>query len=113
MTEAQRMVKLKNGKEEPANLVAVTMVSIEALMESDPISFYEFVMKSRDAKHKVWSQQNVEKLTREKLTRAGLMGIDGHVHGSIANIVASGVTGDGLNMKIVSPVESVPAAPQS
>lgn len=97
-TDTQRLVKLKNGSEEPANLVAVTMVSIGALAGRDPIAFYELVMKSRDPKHKVWSDAQVK-----TLSTAGLMGSDGHVHGSIANVVACAVTGEGLAMKLGDP----------
>lgn len=88
------MVRLKNGTEEPENLVKVVYMSATALLNRDPISFYELVMKSRDDNHKVFSDHQKDVLTRL-----------GFIHRSVANIIVSGTTGDGLEMTFGSPVE--------
>lgn len=44
-------VTLKNGTVEAKPLVAVTLMSLEHLINPDPIAFYELVMVCRDRDH--------------------------------------------------------------
>jgi len=55
-------------------------------------------MKSRDPKHRLWSPD-----IAAQLSRLGLLGPDGHVHRSVANVVASAVQGDDLAMTMRDP----------
>lgn len=47
------MTRLKNGSDEATGLVAVTRMVVLNLLQRDPISFYELVMKCRDRNHKI------------------------------------------------------------
>ena len=93
------MIRLKNGSDELSTLVAVTMMSLKNLIESDPISFYELVSKARDRNHKVWSQRQTD-----VLVGLGLMEREGTLHNSISNVVLSAVSGEGLAMTLGDPV---------
>lgn len=93
------MVRLKNGTEELSTLIAVVMLSLKNLIGDDPISFYELVMKARDRNHKVFSQHQID-----VLTRLGLMEPEGNLHQSVINVVLSAVTGEGLGMSLGDPV---------
>ena len=92
------MVKLKNGTEEMEPLVKVTMLSIESLLSSDPIGFYELVMICRNPKHPAWGDAPA------KLARLALLQSNHQPHDSIKNIVLSAVVGDGLDMRLINPV---------
>ena len=92
-------VTLKNGAVEAKPLVAVTLMSLEHLINSDPIAFYELVMVCRDKDHKPFGD------TREKLETSGLwQAHEPRPHESIRNVVLSAVTGDGLDMVLGAPV---------
>lgn len=91
-------VKLRNGGEEADVLVAATMASVRGLLRSNPVAFYELVMKARDARHRFWSDS-----IRRDLADLGLVDSEGRVHRSVANVVVSAVTGDGLAMTLGDP----------
>lgn len=91
-------LKLKNGTEEAAPLVKVTMMSAEHLVESNPIAFVELVALCRDRDHELFGNTAVE------LQRLALVGPDGSVHDSIRNVVLSAAEGEGLEMRFVSPL---------
>jgi hypothetical protein len=97
-----KLVQLKNGSEELDTLVTVTMVSLESLLQSAPIVFYELVVLCRDSNHQLFGNAG------ERLEELGLVTLDGtgqaQVHGSIRNVVLSAVTGDGLEMSLGSPI---------
>ncbi len=92
------VVKLKNGAEEAAVLVAATMLSIHRLWDKEPIIGYELVMKCRDRNHKFFG------VAGKKLAELALVSPSGDVHDSIRNIVVSAVVGDGLEMSLISPI---------
>ena len=91
-------VRLKNGSEEVASLVSVTMMSLQHLMQDKPIVLYELVEVCRDRDHKPFG------LTGQDLEDLGLMNA-GCVHDSIKNVVLSAVEGTGLEMTLGNPVD--------
>lgn len=90
--------KLKNGSELQSSLVAVTMMSLEKLIEK-PIVFYELVMLCRDRSHDVWSPEILQDLKALALVQP-----DGLPHRAIQDVVLSAVTGDGMDMELGSPL---------
>ncbi len=97
---SMELVELKNGQSEGEGLVRVTMMSLMDLTETNPIAFYELVMKCRDYNHRFFGN------TGELLEKTGLVSSNGDVHNSIRNIVLSATDGDGLKMKLGSPLKS-------
>lgn len=89
-------VILKNGAEEVKALVMVTMMSLRHL---EPIAFYELVQKCKDDTHIFWGD------TEEKLKSLALLECSGRPHDSIRNIVLSALAGEGLDMRLVSPIK--------
>jgi hypothetical protein len=105
--EALKLVRLKNGFELPLVLVKVTMLSLGHLMQSNPIAFYELVMKCRDLKHVFWGD------TGKVLKNLGLLEPwDSNTpQKSIRIIVLAAVEGEGLKMKLTSPILESKSAP--
>lgn len=93
-------VELKNGQSEAEGLVRLTMISLQMLMERNPVAFYELVMKCRDRKHVLFGN------TGKVLEELAMTSSDGSVHDSIRNIVLSAVSGEELNMTLGSPLKS-------
>lgn len=91
-------VQLANGKVEAKPLVLVTMLSLESLLESNPIAFHELTMKCRDDEHTFFGN------TEEVLKQSALVQEDGKIHQSIKNIVVSAVKGEDLDMMLGSPL---------
>src|SRR3990167_5007413 len=85
-----KMVKLKNGSEVAQSIVVATMMSLEALINSNRIAFYELVEKCRDSKHEMFGN------TKEVVAKWALICSDGSVHSCIKDVVLSAVEGDGL-----------------
>ena len=90
-------IKLKNGAEEPEPLVVMTVYSLERLLDSKPIAFYELTQFCRNPNHTLWGS------TKPLLETLGLVQ-DGQVHDSVRNVVLSAVVGDDLDMSLESPV---------
>lgn len=95
------ILKLKNGAEEAASLVKVTMMSVKRLMESNPIALIELALLCRDRDHELFGNTAVE------LQSLGLVDPGGSVHGSIRNVILSAVEGEGLKMIFASPLAQV------
>ena len=93
-----KVAKLRNGSVEQAMLVRGTMSSLMRLFSEDPLAFYELVQKCRNKNHAIFSPVQVK-----TLEDSGLL-TNNSVHNSIQNIVLSSVEGEGLDMKLVSPV---------
>lgn len=91
------IAKLKNGTEEAKHLIQMVMLSLQTLMQENPIALYEVVMKARDSKHEFFGN------TSEILRKLKLIQSDGSLHDSIRNIVNSAAQGDGLDLCLVSP----------
>lgn len=99
-----KTVKLKNGSEELEALVITIMRILQSLHQQQPIALYEAVMVARDPTHKPWGN------TGKVLKKYTLLGADGRMHGSIRNIVLSGVAGEEMEMRIVNPLAAEGAA---
>lgn len=96
-------VLLKNGSTEAKTLVIVILTSISSLMKSNPMAFYDLVMKCRDSSYKFFGN-NIDILLKLSLVQSSSeTGRSGHIHSSIKNIVLSAVEGEGLELNIVSP----------
>ena len=91
-------VTLKNGSTEVDVLVVATTLSLQSLMEDNPIAFYELVMLCRDRTHQLFG--SVGGVLRDR----NLIEQNGQPHGSIRNIVLSAVEGDMLDMCLVNPL---------
>ncbi len=93
-------VVLKNGATEAVFLVNFTMMSINKLLSSNPMAFYELVEVCRDKKHKIFGTLG------DDLIGLALLQSDGQPYGSIKNIVLSAVTDEGMDMTFEDPTES-------
>lgn len=96
--EVRRLIKLKNGIEEPDKLVAVVMLALKILLKEKPLVFHDLVMLCRNGSSP-WSDMTPAK-------DAGLLQPDGKVHDSIRHVILSAVEGDGLDMVLGEPVAS-------
>lgn len=94
-----KTVWLKNGTEEVAPLVKMTMLLLHKLIKENPIALYELAMVCRDSKHIPFGD------TEEELRKQKLLQLDGKVHSSIRNVVLSAVVGDGFDMSLVNPID--------
>jgi hypothetical protein len=97
MSWEMKAVFLKNGAEEAEVLVRVVMLSLGNLMEQNPIVFYELVQLCKNREHKLFGN------TGEILEKLRLVE-NGEIHDSIRNVVLSAVEGDGLNIRLTSPL---------
>lgn len=88
-----KTAELRDGTEASVPLVAVITLILLQLLESEPITFYELVMKSRDPSHKVWPGTTFP---------PGIMCGD-QVAGGVADIVRNAVTGDNADMQLRAP----------
>lgn len=91
-------VKLKNGSEADISIVVTTMISLEGLINKNPIAFYEFVMKARNPKHDMFGK------TQKVVSRLALIDSNGEIHSTVKDIILSAVNGDGLDLKLTSPL---------
>lgn len=91
-------VILKNGAEEVKALVNVTMFSLERL---GPIEFYELVQTCRVRGHVPFGN------TQSTLQSLGLLERNGVPYDSIRNIVLSAAVGEGLELRLQSPIKEV------
>lgn len=96
-------VILKTGVEVPRAFVEVATGSLESLLESYPIAFYELVMLCRDSNHELFGN------TDEILRVHGLIEADDQPHDIIRLVVLASVDGEGLDLKLVSPLAEIQA----
>lgn len=94
-----KTVVLKNGAEEVESLVVVMMLSLERLIQTNPIAAYELVEVCKNHTHIPFGN------TGDVLKYSGLMESNGQIHTSVKNVVLSAFEGDGLNMHLTSPVK--------
>jgi hypothetical protein len=92
------VIRLKNGTEEAKPLVAVTMMSLEHVMDERPLALYDLVMMCRDHDYEPFGTNG------DYLKDLRLVEQNGSIHDSIRNIVLSAVKGDGIDMVLGSPV---------
>jgi hypothetical protein len=95
------MIKLKNGATIPHPHYTATWVSINSLMNKNPIAFYELVMICRDPTHQLFGNTTI------KLQELALLDESGQPHSSTRDLVLSSVRGEGLEMSLSSPIEKV------
>lgn len=96
-----QIIKLRNGAEEAASLVMVTMMSFNRLVEEKPIVAYELVTLCRDPNHQLFGKTGDDLAALSLVQKSS----DGYiVHNSVRNIVLSAAEGDGFDMQFVSPV---------
>jgi len=97
-----QITKLKNGTEEAAPLVTVTMVSIQHLWDSGlpgVLALSDLVqICRRDPKYQKFGSNE------DTLKKLALLQSRGDVHDSIRNIVLSAFSGEGLELTLGSPV---------
>ena len=92
------ILKLKNGSEEEESLIAVTMMSLDNLVQTYPIVAYELVEICRNPAHKPFGNSG------DRLQELGLMQ-NGIVHESVKNIVLSAFEGEGFDIKLTYPLK--------
>ena len=73
------------------------MMSLNMLMETNPIAAYELVQICKNPNHKMFGN------TEEVLVDLSLLSEDG-VHSVIKNVVMSAFEGEGLDMCLTSPL---------
>jgi hypothetical protein len=74
------------------------MLSLQTLMDTKPLVFYDLVMVCRDSAYRPFGN------ARQELNALGLwMSHETAPHDSIRNVVLSAVSGDGLDMTLGSP----------
>lgn len=93
-----KLIQLANGAQAPDILVEVTMMALRNLIDSDPVAFYEFTMKCRDASHPMWGG------TEDRLKKLCLIEENGEIHDFTKNTVLSAVKGEDLEMTLGSPL---------
>ncbi len=96
--ENQQTVILKNGSEAQESLVKTIMISLESLLNSNMIAFYELVQKCRDENHKMFGNTMT---TIEKFNLAAR----GLVHQTVKDVVLSAVKGKELQMFLGDPIK--------
>lgn len=96
MSNAARIIRLRNGSELQSGLVSVTLLTLRRLMEERPIDFYELVMKCRDPKHELWDDKILKQWS--------LIEPDGQPHQCTREIVLAAVVGDEMEMRIINPI---------
>lgn len=92
-------VILKNGAEEAKSGVAVVMMSLENLVQTNPIAAYELVEVCKNPAHKLFGNAG------DILNGLGLLD-SGHVHSSVKNVVLSAFEGEGLGMRLTFPIKT-------
>lgn len=104
--EAVQMVRLKNGTEEAKSLVSITRLVLQRLYVKDPMALVDLATMCRDGGYTPFGGIG------ERLRALNLVSLCEetgayHVHRSIRNVVLSAVEGEGLQMELVNPAESV------
>lgn len=94
-----KVAKLKNGSEEVASLVTVTMMALDGLMKGNPMVLYELNEICKNSKHEIFGNR-IEPILRD----LKLMDENGKIHTSIKNIVLSAIAGEGLGLVLVNPI---------
>lgn len=91
-----RMVTLRTGAEVPVPALSITRISLDELMEQDPVALVELVELARNPGYTVFSD-NVTKA----LSDAGLLNSAGRLDNVTRDIVLASVEGDGLDIRLL------------
>jgi hypothetical protein len=97
-------LKLRTGIEEAEPLVKVTVMSLRELWKSGlpgTLAVYDLVERCKNPSY------NIFKKNLETLQDLSLIDSNGNIHDSIKNIVLASVEGEGMKMKLVSPIQEV------
>jgi len=89
---------LKNGTEEVQPLVKVTMMTLNRLVGKYPLAAYDLVELCKSTQYKPLGDSN-------SILEKYCLIINGEVHDSIKNIVLSAFEGEGINLKLTSPIK--------
>ena len=95
-------VLLRCGAREPDALVATIMIGLRALLERNPIDFYEAVMLARNPRHRVWGASG-DVLVGSRFAQKDSDGAY-KMHELIRHVLQSAVEGDGLALRLVDPI---------
>lgn len=77
-----------------ATLENVTLMSLEALIDSNPIAFHELNEICNDSNHRLFGN------TSEKLDELGLLQGNGKPHKSTCEILKAHTRGEGLSLEL-------------
>lgn len=94
MNDTTETVVLKSGIEMPKPLVLATWATLRSLMERAPMVLFDAVQMARTGE----PQFNAAQLEKIGLTQ------DGQMHDGIRDIILSAALGDGLDLRLTSPV---------
>ncbi|MFA5143843.1 MAG: hypothetical protein WC522_06740 [Candidatus Omnitrophota bacterium] len=94
-------VILKNGAFAYRDGINAVMVALQHLLESRPELFVELVRKARNPDHKIWGGAENE----NHLKILNMLQSNGQLHDLTRNILLSAIEGEGLNMRLVSPIK--------
>ena len=97
-------MRLKNGSEEFAPAVAVIMLSLRRLFDTDPMTAYEAVMLARDRDHVPFGECGKRLAELSIATPPPPGGTRWSMHETPRAVILSAVEGDGLDMTISPPV---------
>lgn len=93
-------VTLRTGHTHAAPLVAVVHMLMRSMLDDgEPILFYEAVMLARNPRHRLFGNSG------EKLEKRGILE-SGQMHEATREIIVASVEGDGMGMKLRSPLLS-------
>lgn len=95
------IVKLRNGAEEAEPVILTTMMSLRSLWDSGLTGILAVYDLAEICKGGGYAPSND---TLETLKQHALLQSDGKPHGAVRNIVLSAVQGDGLDVRLSSPV---------
>ena len=87
-------VTLRTGAVVPAVMISVVRISLEELMRTEPISFYELVCLCRDPGHTLFGD------TLDLLKGRSLVEATGQPHDVIKQIVLASIEDDGLDLRL-------------
>ena len=93
-------VVLKNNQTELKVIVKTTMITLDRLINENPIAAYELVQMCKERDHKPFGN------TGSILEGYGLL-TSGEIHNTIRNIVLSAFDGEGFDMYLTNPVKGV------
>ena len=91
------MTVLRTGAEVPEGLAPVVMISLELLMNGNPVALYELAQLARDPSHRLFGN------TGEVLRSLNLVDAGGKVHDATRAVVLAATDGDGSDLRLRSP----------
>lgn len=92
-------IRLTNGAYVHESMVNVTMISLSALIEREPIAFYELTAKCRNPEHKFFGTTN------DILRKWALLESGDKVQSVVKDIVLCAVKGEGFKLRLTSPID--------